>query len=242
MCYILAKYRRRYSFVMTPEEAQRTQKPYRYGMILLCFGALINWIGLAENYTDPFRYAGVACIIGGAFLICTAMCCWLHVPNRSAVGVSETDDNDAIHVISVADPPTVEKPPEYDTVVILDPPCYDEAIKLNPANLLHTKYYQDVSLPNYADLEIAAHISTTYERDNIQQNTVDGGVITTRNGTSSNSNSISQTNENVVSNSCNASTVITIEQQTASDFTNEHSITHKSSDCDSVASESVALS
>lgn len=75
--------------VMTPEEAQRTQKPYRYGMILLCFGALINWIGLAENYTDPFRYAGVACIIGGAFLICTAMCCWLHVPNRSAVGVSE---------------------------------------------------------------------------------------------------------------------------------------------------------
>lgn len=74
---------------MTPEEAQRTQKPYRYGMILLCFGALINWIGLAENYTDPFRYAGVACIIGGAFLICTAMCCWLHVPNRSAVGVSE---------------------------------------------------------------------------------------------------------------------------------------------------------
>lgn len=74
---------------MTPEEAQRTQKPYRYGMILLCFGALINWIGLAENYTDPFRYAGVACIIGGAFLICTAMCCWLHVPNRSAVGASE---------------------------------------------------------------------------------------------------------------------------------------------------------
>lgn len=78
-----------YFVVMTPEEAQRTQKPYRYGMILLCFGALINWIGLAENYTDPFRYAGVACIIGGAFLICTAMCCWLHVPNRSAVGVSE---------------------------------------------------------------------------------------------------------------------------------------------------------
>lgn len=75
--------------VMTPEDAQRTQKPYRYGMILLCFGALINWIGLAENYTDPFRYAGVACIIGGAFLICTAMCCWLHIPNRSAVGVTE---------------------------------------------------------------------------------------------------------------------------------------------------------
>lgn len=74
---------------MTPEEAERSQKPYRYGMILLCFGALINWVGLAENYTDPFRYAGVACIIGGALLICTAMCCWLHVPNRSAVGISD---------------------------------------------------------------------------------------------------------------------------------------------------------
>lgn len=85
--------------VMTPEEAQRTQKPYRYGMILLCFGALINWIGLAENYTDPFRYAGVACIIGGAFLICTAMCCWLHVPNRSAVGVSEVIIMDFISTV-----------------------------------------------------------------------------------------------------------------------------------------------
>lgn len=72
---------------MTPEEVQRSKKPYRYGMILLCFGALINWIGLAENYTDPFRYAGVACIIGGALLICTAMCCWLHVPNH--VGATE---------------------------------------------------------------------------------------------------------------------------------------------------------
>lgn len=75
------------TLVMTPEEVQRSKKPYRYGMILLCFGALINWIGLAENYTDPFRYAGVACIIGGALLICTAMCCWLHVPNH--VGATE---------------------------------------------------------------------------------------------------------------------------------------------------------
>lgn len=170
--------------------------------------------------------------------------------------IFQTDDNDAIHVISVADPPTVEKPPEYDTVVILEPPCYDEAIKLNPANLLQTKYYQDVSLPNYADLEITGNIvnnsngsSTTtnavastnianssQDQDNSQSN----GVITTRNGTTNNSNSISQTNENV-SNSCNTSTVITIEQ-TASDLTNEHSITRKSSDCDSVASESSALS
>lgn len=77
--------------VMTPDEVQRSKKPYRYGMILLCFGALINWIGLAENYTDPFRYAGVACIIGGALLICTAMCCWLHVPNH--VGTTEVSEH-----------------------------------------------------------------------------------------------------------------------------------------------------
>lgn len=75
--------------VMSPEEARRTQKPYRYGMILLCFGALINWVGLAENYTEPIRYAGVACIICGALLICTAMCCWLHSPRRSSIGATD---------------------------------------------------------------------------------------------------------------------------------------------------------
>lgn len=53
---------------MTPEEAKRTQRPYRYGMLLLCFGALINWVGLAENYTEPIRYAGVACILSGGLI------------------------------------------------------------------------------------------------------------------------------------------------------------------------------
>lgn len=160
----------------------------------------------------------------------------------------QTDDNDAIHVISVADPPTVEKPPEYDTVVILDPPCYDEAIKLNPANLLQTKYYQDMSLPNYNDLEITESInvsncSTTHHD---QENSQPNGGIPTRNATNhhhnSSSNSVSQINtvENVV-NSRYPSTVITIEQ-TASDLANGHSITRKSGDCDSVASESSALS
>lgn len=87
---------------MSPEEARRTQKPYRYGMILLCFGALINWIGLAEDYTEPIRYAGIACIIAGALLICTAMCCWLHTPNRStssAVGMSEVSRNNFFFII-----------------------------------------------------------------------------------------------------------------------------------------------
>lgn len=72
---------------MTPDEARRTQQPYRYGMILLCFGALINWVSLSENYTEPIRYAGVACIICGALLICTAMCCWLHSPPPSEANV-----------------------------------------------------------------------------------------------------------------------------------------------------------
>lgn len=162
----------------------------------------------------------------------------------------QADDNEAIHVISVADPPTVEKPPEYDTVVILDPPCYDDAIKLNPANLLQTKHYQDMSLPNYADLDITGSInsnsstSTPVTSNNSHQdldNSQLNGVITTRNGTNNHNNSVSQTNsqvENVSNSSSNSSTVITIEQ-TASD---EHSITHKSADCDSVASESSVLS
>lgn len=65
---------------MSVEESRRSQRPYRYGMILLCVGALINWLGLAENYVEPVRYVGVACIVAGALLICAAMCCWLHAP------------------------------------------------------------------------------------------------------------------------------------------------------------------
>lgn len=70
---------------MSFDESRRSQRPYRYGMVLLCIGALINWLGLAENCVEPIRYAGVACIVAGAFLICAAMCCWLHTPSlRSA--------------------------------------------------------------------------------------------------------------------------------------------------------------
>lgn len=54
------------------------QRPYKYGMLMLCLGALINWLGLAENYIEPVRYIGVACIITGAVLICVAMCCWVN--------------------------------------------------------------------------------------------------------------------------------------------------------------------
>lgn len=65
---------------MSLDETRQSQRPYRYGMVLLCIGALINWLGLAENYVEPVRYIGVACIIAGALLICAAMCCWLQAP------------------------------------------------------------------------------------------------------------------------------------------------------------------
>lgn len=38
-----------------------------YGMILLCLGALINWLGISEpvgQSSEPIRYLGVACIMG----------------------------------------------------------------------------------------------------------------------------------------------------------------------------------
>lgn len=49
---------------MSLEESKRTQRPYRYGMILLCIGALINWVGLADNYPESVTYLGVVFIIG----------------------------------------------------------------------------------------------------------------------------------------------------------------------------------
>ncbi|XP_055600223.1 uncharacterized protein LOC129749308 isoform X2 [Uranotaenia lowii] len=131
-----------YQLVMSLEESRRTQRPYRYGMILLCVGALVNWLGLAEHYSEPIRYTGVACILAGACLICTAMCCWLHTPNRA--GTNENDD--PIHVISSAEERRCEKPPDYDTVAVA-PPSYDDAIKLNPAALMGHNPIGPVSEP-----------------------------------------------------------------------------------------------
>ncbi|XP_069689803.1 uncharacterized protein [Periplaneta americana] len=123
------------------EAARRSQRPYRYGMILLCVGALINWLGLAENYVEPVRYIGVACIIAGALLICAAMCCWLQRPTPdhpdNVSQVSELDHQ--IHVIEIPcslEPSVVQqKPPDYDSVADM-PPCYEDAIKLSPSLLL----------------------------------------------------------------------------------------------------------
>lgn len=148
-------------------------------------------------------------------------------------------------MIAVADPVTTEKPPEYDTVVVLEPPCYDDAIKLNPANLLKTKCYQDISLPNYDDLEINEQCSPIRTNSHQQCNSVivnemRNNVSPTNNNTNTNQNELNVTNS---SSSCsqNAFTVITI-VQSASNSSNEHSITQKTTDCDSVASESIVMS
>ncbi|XP_075978373.1 uncharacterized protein LOC142978036 isoform X2 [Anticarsia gemmatalis] len=125
---------------MSLDEGRQSQRPYRYGMVLLCAGALINWLGLAEDYAEPVRYVGVACIVAGALLICAAMCCWLQSPARQPQTDRASPDthqiDDPIHVISMPDEETMQqKPPDYDTVAGA-PPTYDDAIKLNPARLL----------------------------------------------------------------------------------------------------------
>ncbi|GBP74549.1 hypothetical protein EVAR_59484_1 [Eumeta japonica] len=126
---------------MSMDEGRQSQRPYRYGMVLLCAGALINWLGLAEDYAEPVRYVGVACIVAGALLICAAMCCWLQSPARNAQHADRTvpdthQIDDPIHVISMPDEETMQqKPPDYESVAGA-PPTYDDAIKLNPARLL----------------------------------------------------------------------------------------------------------
>lgn len=129
---------------MSLEETRRTQRPYRYGMMLLCVGALVNWLGLAENYSEPVRYAGVACILAGACLICAAMCCWLQTPNRPSSNGEENDDP----VLVINDERRREKPPDYDTVATA-PPSYDDAIKLDPAALLHLSMTPNVTNTSY---------------------------------------------------------------------------------------------
>ncbi|KAG5676570.1 hypothetical protein PVAND_006393 [Polypedilum vanderplanki] len=126
----------------------RTQRPYRYGMILLCLGALINWLGISEGPTqnsEPIKYLGVACILGGALLILSAMCCWLKAPNRTSD--SNEENADPIHVITITDERRREKPPDYDQIT--SPPSYDDAIKLDPSALLKiSQPNNSIFLPN----------------------------------------------------------------------------------------------
>lgn len=71
-------------------------------------------------------------------------------------------------MITVADHPISEKPPEYNAVV-LEPPCYDDAIKLSPVDLMNTKYYNDMSLPSYNEVRIECE---TYSHQSQRQQTI----------------------------------------------------------------------
>ncbi|XP_050541605.1 uncharacterized protein LOC126905685 [Daktulosphaira vitifoliae] len=118
--------------LVVPEESQR---PYRFGMTLVCIGALFNWLGLADHHTKPVpavRYIGVGLVASGAVLICMAMCFWMN-----SVRDEEDDESiDHIHVISIDPPVRIdEKPPDYASVVDV-PPSYDDAIKLDPQRLM----------------------------------------------------------------------------------------------------------
>lgn len=75
--------------LIVPEESQR---PYRFGMTLVCIGALFNWLGLADHHTKPVpavRYIGVGLVASGAVLICMAMCFWMN---------SVRDDEDDVSI------------------------------------------------------------------------------------------------------------------------------------------------
>ncbi|KAI5721252.1 hypothetical protein M8J77_018149 [Diaphorina citri] len=126
--------------LIVPEQSQR---PYRFGMTLLCIGALFNWLGLADSYTEPVpavRYIGVGLIAVGAALICLAMCCWMRaVQDPQVAREVHNRENVAVQVINIEepDPRSLEKPPDYSSVVDF-PPSYEDAIKeLDPAKLLY---------------------------------------------------------------------------------------------------------
>ncbi|XP_054271765.1 uncharacterized protein LOC128992205 isoform X2 [Macrosteles quadrilineatus] len=121
--------------LILPEHSQR---PYRYGMTLLCIGAMFNWLGLADNNAEPVRYIGVTLIAAGAMLICLAMCFWMKATHDPQVAALQAEQDAMHHIVTIhRGDSTIEKPPDYDTVTGAAPPSYEDAIKLNPAHLLH---------------------------------------------------------------------------------------------------------
>uniref|UniRef100_A0A1B6E2Q4 Uncharacterized protein n=1 Tax=Clastoptera arizonana TaxID=38151 RepID=A0A1B6E2Q4_9HEMI len=121
--------------LILPEHSQR---PYRYGMTLLCVGAMFNWLGLADNNAEPVRYIGVTLIAAGALLICLAMCFWMKATHDPQVAMVQAE-GDIHHIVTIHQGENIqEKPPDYESVTGCLPPSYDEAIKLNPMHLLLT--------------------------------------------------------------------------------------------------------
>uniref|UniRef100_A0A1B6F1W6 Uncharacterized protein n=1 Tax=Cuerna arida TaxID=1464854 RepID=A0A1B6F1W6_9HEMI len=120
--------------LILPEHSQR---PYRYGMTLLCIGAMFNWLGLADNNAEPVRYIGVTLIAAGAMLICLAMCFWMKATHDPQVAALQAEQDAMHHIVTIQrGAATLEKPPDYDSVTGAAPPSYEDAIKLSPAHLV----------------------------------------------------------------------------------------------------------
>lgn len=76
---------------MPLDEYNESARPYRCGIVLLCMGALINWLGFAQNYEHPVRYIGIACIVAGVLLIVGAVCCWAkNAPTETIMNENES--------------------------------------------------------------------------------------------------------------------------------------------------------
>lgn len=122
------------------------QRAYRYGMTLLCVGALFNWLGMNDgSNSDPIRFIGYTCLASGALLICMAICFWanagssIHSRHTSQVRPGGLTSAQRDMVVSIVERGRMqrEKPPDYDAVADLSPPpSYDDAIRLSPAYLI----------------------------------------------------------------------------------------------------------
>ncbi|XP_075219957.1 uncharacterized protein LOC142323713 isoform X2 [Lycorma delicatula] len=143
--------------LILPEYSQR---PYRYGMTLLCVGAMFNWLGLAENNAEPVRYIGVTLIAAGAMLICLAMCFWMKA-SHDPPGESSQNEEPLHHIVTIHQSGApIEKPPDYDSVTGCLPPCYEEAIRLNPSLLLpNISTAQDVTDSRKQEADIPPGVS-----------------------------------------------------------------------------------
>uniref|UniRef100_A0A146KX38 Protein grpE n=1 Tax=Lygus hesperus TaxID=30085 RepID=A0A146KX38_LYGHE len=114
-------------------------RAYRYGMTLLCVGALFNWLGFSNGQSDPVKFIGYTCLASGALLLCMALCFWANSVQRPPNNQVRPEGND-FTVVNIMDPNNeryaCEKPPDYNSVADLTPPpSYDDAIRLSPAYL-----------------------------------------------------------------------------------------------------------
>lgn len=138
------------------------QRAYRYGMTLLCVGALFNWLGMNDSSnSDPIKFIGYTCLASGALLICMAICFWANANSsvhHRAVNQVRPSGTQQDMMVSIIERGRMhrEKPPDYDAVADLSPPpSYDDAIRLSPAYLpatshAYTSHSTQESAPEYS--------------------------------------------------------------------------------------------